>query len=500
MASTLALLQLVKPLVQDKVAWYTWQREQTERANKVALCRDYADGEHRASLTEEMRNMLRVKTAELGSPFNLNHMDNIIQSVIDRLELTAIEADKPEATTWFQDKLTDNRIDGLQLDVHEAALRDADSYIMVSFDNETGDVVLTQEDAFDGTCGIIMVYGPDKRTPLLALKLWQEAKPAPKRAAQFITRVNAYYPDRVEKYQSGERGGALMRMEENPEKEGKWVMPDGTAIGIPIIHYRNRSAKNRQGGKSEISDVIPLQDALNRTMVSMVMAAELTAFQIRYSIGMKPPAALSPGMWINAYVKDEAGETKPPSDAQQKWLDSIRFGTLAQGELIPFLEQAKFKIDQMYLITRTPKPGDAGDTSSGEALKQREIGLVGKAKRCHVNFGNAWENVARIMWRVQAAYGTEQPPEYKKLYAKWRSAELRDDVKVIDNANKVAEKIDQKTYLKLVAPVFGWDDDAIDKIIDALRGDSGARMAALAGNIPAFGGGVLNGIPVGSAA
>lgn len=495
MAVSLGLLTTIKPLVQDKVAWYSWSRDQAKRAANVLLYREYAEGEHRSSLTEEMRNMLRIKTAEIGSPFNLNHMDNIIQKVVDRLEMTGIEANTPAATKWFEERLADNALDGLQLDVHEAAIRDSDSYIMVSYDDENDMPVLTQEEAFDGSSGIIMVYGPDKRNPLMALKIWQEAKAGSSRAAQFVTRINAYYPDRVEKYQTGERGGGLIKLE--VENDGRWLMRDGKPIGIPIIPYKNRSSKSREGGKSEIGDAISIQDGLNRTFISMIMAAELTAFQIRYAIGIKAPAALSPGMWINAYAKDATGEFTSPNDKQQEWLSSIRFGSLEQGQLIQFIEQAQFSIEQMYMITRTPKPGEGGDTSSGEALKERQNDLVGKVKRCQVNFGNSWEQTAKIMWRVQAAFGTAAPPEYNKVSAKWRSAELRDESKVVDNALKIADRVDEETFLTVVAPVYGWDNSKVTKIISARQGDAGARIAAMAGNLPGFGQ-QFGGVPVGN--
>lgn len=483
------LLQLIKPIVYPYVSWSTWYNQELVRANRIILTREYAEGEHRSSLTEEMRNMLRIKTAELGAPFNINHMDNIIQTVVDRLEVTGMESDSADANAWFTDALRDNRFDGLQLDVHEAAVRDGDAYIMVSFEN--GEVKLTQEDAFDGTNGVIMVYGPDKNNAILALKIWQEmatadATGATRKVPKLISRVNAYYPDRIEKYISHNNTSLMLMTEDAETVDYSWKLLNGDSIGIPLIHFRNRSAKNRNGGMSEIRDAIPLQDTINRTLASMVMASELTAFQIRYSIGLKPPSALTPGMWISAYTRDPATNLeKVPQDNQIEWLKAIRFGTLEQGQLMPFIDQAKFAIDQMYMITRTPRQ-DSTDNVSGESLKQKEIGLIGKARRCHVSFGNAWENTARIMWRVQSAFGTVQPPEYKRVETRWRSPELRNDTAIVDNVLKVADRLDERTVLQLLAPVFNWDNNSIDAILTARRGDTGARLATLAANIPSF--------------
>jgi hypothetical protein len=60
----------------------------------------YAAGEHRASLTQE-KQLLHITEAEVGSPFNINHLDNIIQTVADRLEVSKISSDSTENTNWL---------------------------------------------------------------------------------------------------------------------------------------------------------------------------------------------------------------------------------------------------------------------------------------------------------------------------------------------------------------------------------------------------------------
>lgn len=483
-------LNAVKKLVETIVPWQTWIDEQNKKAGQVALYRKYAEGDHRSGLSEEMRNMLRIKEAEVGSPFNINHLDNIIQTEADRLEVTEIVGDDEgdEGTTWLAKHLRRNKFDGLQGDVAEAALRDGSTYIMVDFPDKGADLTpesgprLTHEEAFDGISGVVMVYGTDPRTPLMALKLWQEILPGEKKVS---TRINAYYPDRLEQYVS-KSSNALTPYPNAQEYQMPWV-GNNKALGIPIIHFPNR------GGRSEIDPAIPVQDALNRNMVSMVMASELTAFQVRWIVGDQPPAGMTPGMWLWSAVKKD-GKVVPPNEEQKRWLDSIRYGTLEQGELVPFLAQAEFMIDQMYTITRTPRHNASTD-ASGESLKQKEIGLVGKVKRAQVNLGNAWEAVAGMMVAVQVAFGKSDPPAVSSWSTTWRSAELRDDTQVVDNALKMAPYVDERTLLSMVASVYGWSSADIDSIQKAKRGDAAARFAGTVGNIPSFAGGALNGIP-----
>lgn len=481
-------LTAVKSLVENIVPWQTWLEEQKAKAAKVALCRKYADGEHRASLTKEMREMLRIAEAEVGSPFNINHLDNIIQSVADRLEVTEITSSETSSTgtEWLAAQLSRNNFDALQSEVQEAALRDGETFVMVDWpsdeeleDGEEGYARLTLEEAFDGVSGIVMVYGNNKRRPELALKFWQEVLPGEKKSS---TRVNAYYADHVDKYTAKGSSNLIAFGNEEPP----WTN-SGKPIGIPLIHFKNRRSK------SEIESAIPIQDAINRTMVSMVMASELTAFMIRYAIGIKPPRGLSPGMWLEAFISDDkTGVLKTPTEEQRKWLDSIRFGKLDQGELAPFLAQAEFMIDQMYTITRTPRHNASTD-ASGESLKQKEIGLVGKVKRAQVSFGNSWEWVVRLMDVVTQAFG-KGAPKVSAWSTKWRSAELRDDSAVVDNALKVADRIDERTFLSEVASVFGWSTADIDNILKAKQQEQVNKFAAMAGSLPNFSGRSVSGL------
>lgn len=499
----MSILQLIKPVLQastttpGQMSWDGWIAEQEARAEKVELYRDYADGEHRASLTPEMRAMLRIQTevtrrnadgtVEAGSPFNLNHMDNVITTMADRLTLTGIDGDNKQVSEWIQGVLERNRIDGLQIGVHEGALRDADTFVMVAFDNETGSVTFSHEEAFDGVQGMLVVY-PDRmaKTPVMAIRVWPVTTEGGTLADAY--RLNIYYPDRIEKYIG--RGGHLQQHEVEGEAwPAPWRMPDGTPIGVPVVHFPNRRVRYNQFGKSELDDAIPIQDAINRTMVSMVMASELTAFLIRTAKGFTPPAALTPGMFITMNVTDANGDSVEMDAEAIELLKAMDVGALVQGELSPFIEQERFLIEQLYTITKTPMQGTGSDAASGESLKQREIGLLGKVRRSQVAFGNAWEDVAALAWRVQTAFGREKPPTYQRFTAKWASAEIRDEAVLVKNVKEIADLLDERTVLEELAPVFGWDAAKIDKIMAAKAADRSARAVALGGGLPGFGNG-----------
>jgi len=138
-------------------------------------------------------------------------------------------------------------------------------------------------------------------------------------------------------------------------------------------------------------------------------------------------------------------------------------------------------------ITRTPAPeltADAG--ASGEALKQREIGLLGKVQRFQVKAGNAWEDAVRLAARVQSAYGLEQPPAFEDVSARWRDPEIRNDKQTVENVLMVADRIGELETLRQLAGVFGWGDDKIQALMDERHGDTQRNLMAAAMALPGF--------------
>ena len=274
-------------------------------------------------------------------------------------------------------------------------------------------------------------------------------------------------------------GGALQPVEGDGQVAAgvwSWLMPDGSPIGVPVVHFPNRASNYADYGLSEIENVIPLQDALNRTLHSMVMTAELTGFGIRYAVGWRPPASLSPGMWIGISQEHPLGPD-----------EKIDIGVLQQGEIMPYIQQAQWLTSEIGKISRTPAPEFMGsDTASGEALKQREIGLIGKVRRFQVKAGNRWEDIAALCHRVQRAYGRAQPPPVTAWATQWRDPELRNDSETLAHAKLLDDMGYHDEALRQMALVFGWSSEHIERIKAERIDHQGQNVAMLAAAIPTF--------------
>lgn len=440
----LAIQEKLGNLVND-----TWADDMQSWGERVKLYRDYAEGNHRAKMTAEMKALLRV-SGDQTDQFNDNYCDMVVQSMNDRLTVDAIRSDDDAANDWSAGLLRENRFDGLQMDVHEAAIRDGDTFVLLSYDNDESRVRMTHEPAYDGSEGMFVVYDRQRRGIEVAVKIWE--------ISEEEKQVNLYYRDHIEKYISDISGESLKLMEEAADpsikrnEEGHAIWKAGV---IPVMHFRNRANQRTTRGVSELAAIIPLQDGLNRTFTSMVMVSELSAFQIKIALGFYAPANLSPGMWVeiapDGLSKDQVADAK----------------VMEQAQLVPFINQANFIINQMGSVSRTPLPQlMGGDSQSGEALKQREVGLLGKISRFHVRAGNVWEDGLSIAQKIQMAYSSTKPPSVERWSTVWDDPQVRNDAEVVQNALAVRDAVGDEEFLRLIAPVFGYDDSRIADILE----------------------------------
>jgi len=444
-----------------------WSEDVKRRGKAVKLARDYYDGEHNVYLTDDMKAMLR---SNMG--FQDNYCGLVVNTMMDRLVVRGVAASNAAAQPWLDDLTRRSRFDALQLDVTQAVLRDGDSFVMVEY---ADGVQLYHELAFDGTTGVIPIYDRRGQRLVGAVKIWWDVDGR---------RVNVYYPDRVEKYR--------VREQEEDVSAGKDDRGDGGGVlevippapgdtyvnatqAIPLVHFKNRAGSRDTLGKSEIEGAIPLQDVLNRTLASMVSNTERSAFQVWLAKGFKPPARLQPGSII--YVTAEDTDT-PMNEVDMRALE-----TGAVGE---YVTQAQFIIDQIGTVTLTPLPSMlGGDSQSGEALKQRQTGLIGKVERTMVRLGNGWEDVFEVAALTHNTYAPSQVAD-TDYQINWKDSQVRNAAEVVANVMAVRELIGDEQAVRELGSVFGWDEAKVQLILAGRQAEESRRIAALGGSLPGF--------------
>lgn len=434
-----------------------WSSTWDDYGATVDLYRQYERGDHPEKMTTAMRQMLRVSDSHIDQ-FNMNYCELVVQAMNDRLQVMSVHCGDEDVKAWGEEVLSANRFDGLQIDVHEAAIRDGDSFVMVWWDEDSQMVTLSMEEAWDGETGVIPIYDKSFSRLVGAVKVWYEV--ADERYC------NVYLPDRVIRL-TYDDGSVARRDEDVP----MWGF-------VPMVHFRNKSKRRRETGRSELANVVPLQRALNRTLVSMVMTAELTAFGIRKAKGFAPPENLAPGSWV------VIGE----DETEAALINAMDADMMKQGELVPFLDQAGFLIDKIGDISRTPLAA-YGANESGEARKERQTGLLGKVQRFQVKGGNAWEDVMTMAQMVYNLFSGRVLPDVTWRTV-WRDAQLRNDAEIAGLITAFADRLSEREVLRLMGQIatFGYDMDDVDRIIEERTFEAQRGVEVALGNLPSFNG------------
>lgn len=445
---------LEQVLVGKFVSYSARITDQEMRGRKVEMFRNYYDGDHAANLTAQMRKLLRATRD--GAEFTDNHCRRIVNARSDRAIVKRIEGDDDALTEWVEELLEANRFDSLQSDVHEAAFRDADSFVLVSYDNKQQRPIFTHEPAYDGRGGVIAVYRSENDPTMdFAVKVWTIANQDG--ATTDTTRVNVYFPDRIEKYIAPM--GATLQQYIDPTDPVQtwpiaWTDEAGEPLGIPIFHFRNQGRNNY--GLSVLEDAVPIQDAINRVLSSLVMATELTAFQILVVLGFDPPASIAPGMFL------VAGKDGIDRDKQ------VDVKALPAGDLSQILASHKRLKEEIHDVTNTPMPDTVSADASGEARKQHEVYLLGEIRRFQVKAGEAWERVVEMAYKLARRYQMPDVPQTSdacSFRTIWASAEVRNQKEEVESALALRDLVGDQEVLRMLSHIYNWDEAHIEKIV-----------------------------------
>jgi len=387
-------LELTDAALADSIdARNYWQPLLTQYGARVAKFRAYERGDHEANMTTQIREMLRLKQDEAG----LNELcDNYASIVIDkmasRLSLETLQTDTDEGNEWLDDLKQKNRFDKLQGVVYRAAIREGDTYLLIS----PKELEWTSEPAFDGFSGTMVLFD-SRGIPSWACKLWSEAERSEisenmlgeAQNTSTVMRIVVYQRNRIS-YWKGDIGGTEVVPDNDEYGLNEIPWPSGE---IPIVHFANRRDNYTSYGESELRPEIPLQNILDRTIHSMLAAAELSGYKIYYSIGLKlDKSAIVPGAVISLVLQDAEGKViTNPTEEQLNLLKAVKIGELGETDMSQYILQVKTLVEEISQTTQTPIYGiTASGNLSGEAMKQLEIGLIGKVERFQRENYDSW--------------------------------------------------------------------------------------------------------------
>lgn len=304
----------------------------------------------------------------LDGYFAQNWCSVVIDSVRDRINLRNIEVKGDAAKVW-KEMWEGSRLELESDEVHEAELIAGEAF-MICWKNDVG---------------MMEAYFND---PRMCHMFYDAQYPRKKEfAAKWFVdddermRLTLYYADRLEYYISKGKAKTATRASafepfsesaENPFKE------------IPVFHFR-KSSKLR----SDLKNVVPIQNATNKLVADMMVAAEFGAFKQRYVISN----AETQGKLLNS--PDIIWDIPAGDGIGQQ----TQVGQFDETPLSNYLEGIEKQVVAISSITRTPKHYffQIGSNISGEALIAMEAPLNKKAQDRIDRYAPEWKDVALFM-------------------------------------------------------------------------------------------------------
>ena len=442
-----------------QLAYLAWLESlEILRGDLYSEFRDYYEGIQLTQLTARMRKFLELTESQ---DFRINVCPIVVDALAEKLKVAKFTCEGQDDI--YADWWRKSRMDALQSVVHVATIRDGDTYVLVEWDNLKQRPSFYQENAYNGVEGTHIVYSDERRsTPVVGVKRWTIQT-----GEKTLTRrTNLYYDDRIEKYTDLGSGKDWSQfVEEEGDFAGQWPIPwtkkDGSPIGIPIIHFRNRDL-GYSYGISELNDVVVLQNAGNKALIDLLAAADTTGFQMTWATGLSPTdsVVVAPGILLKSTNPD------------------VKFGVIPAAPLNGLQSLKDSIIADIAKITRTPLSYFqlTGQVAAAGTLKEQRSGLVSKALDRQVVFGNAWEDVMHVGRKLNNTFGTTQMDEEVEIQTLWvddEKPELNELATSVELLNRAAAA-SADTKVRLLHP--DWEDDKVTEEVEAIRAETGTAV------------------------
>jgi hypothetical protein len=441
-------LELIRQIVQHEVQYFSMEKGDLE------MYRDYYEGEQLLVYGSEK---FKSTFGDDFKGFKDNWCGVVVDALVDKLEVEhfAIREDQgegsssPESTNStlndkFQRALELSNFDFQQDELHEYSVAQGRGFMVVWPNPITGfDLHWNPAEIMR-----ITYTNYDPFTPAYAVKRWQDESGEilvtvytadfvykfTESAARQILPINDRYGIMSTIPDSSGVGGSLVErraIDPHTNQPEPWPLPNPLGV-VPVVEFANKRG-------SELSDVIPQQDAVNYILISTLVAGEFAAFPQRvfYTHAKAPADGFdhSPGkVWRFPIGFDAEGKPLP--------FQTHEFRPATLGD---FRQIHDMMLQDMALTSKTPvryfmqsDRGGRGDAPSGDSLIVDDQPLLDKVEDRQVRFGVGYKRLARVaalaLSNTKATNGLLPPViadvQWKDRRADFRSVLLEDGLKM----------------------------------------------------------------------
>lgn len=376
-----------------------------------------------------------------------------VTSLAERLRVTGFAREgKPDPGLWAAWLASD--LDQTSALAHREALTLGRSFVTV-WANGSGRPQVSVESARQ----MSVLRDPATRQVTAALKRW---------VGDGRGRGVLYEPDRITRLVSDARvadPAAFPATSWTTER----VLPNPLGV-VPVVPFVNGDRLLDLDGRSEMADLLPLCDALNKLLADLMVASEYFARPRRWATGVE----LEERKVLDADGND-TGETEmvnPFPEGHRMMVSEAaeaKFGQLEAADLSAYQNAVQVLQTQIMAVSALPAHyvGITGNQpASADALRAAEASLAARAEARQATFGRAWEQVARLMVAVQD--GTD--PASVDVAVQWADPATRSVAQEADAVVKLyAAKLLPASY---ALARLGYRDDEVQAIRAARRAEA----------------------------
>lgn len=435
------------------------------RNNEIERYDDYYSGRHPLLFTT---SDFREAFGRMLDGYADNWCRIIIDAAIERLTPTGFRfpglvedeeaetADKDAWAIWRANKL-DSRA---QVGFVESLVSGI-SYLMVWYPDGTvvddGQVSMPEGSApritVEHASEVIVEHDPGDRDKRLAgLKMWGQ---------HGYRRATLYLPDGIYKFQEGELRDAFGNpvLDNNRNIQFEWQPSEMEPAGpnplgvVPIVPLVNRPRLLYPDGESELQEIIPNQDAINKLAKDMLVASEYGAFPQRWATGVEVPKDPVTNEPIDDWVPDISRflTTANPN---------ARVGSLQAADLSNFVVALDNRVNSMASQSRTPPHylNASADRLSGESMKAAEAGLVARVREKMIHLG---DGILEAMSLAFAILGDDRA-NVQDAVLLWSDPETRTEAA---HADAVVKKFESRIIpWQITVEDLGYSPPEIDRM------------------------------------
>lgn len=330
-----------------------------------------------------------------------------------------------------------NRMDRRQIGVHRSGLSYGASYAVVL----PGDSQATIQGVSPRR--MTAVYGADDDWPMWALEQ------RPTTAGELYRLID----DEAVYWVTRNEGGEL-----------QWIDTEEHGIGeCPVVRFKSTEDLDAEI-VGDVEPLFALQDQINVTTFSLLVAQHYGAHRQRYIIG-----------WLA-----ESEEQALKASAQKLWTfdddpDDIKIGEFDQTQLDGYIDSREATLRHLATISQTPVHELLGSLAnlSAEALAAARDSHNRKLEERKTMFGESWEQVLELVAVIDGY------PVDRGAWVRWRDMEARSLAQTADALGKLVQMLGVPAEA-LWERVPGVSQQEVDAWKEAARnGDSLGQLADL---------------------